>query len=287
MGSEENCGFAEEKVEGREEGRGVNRDVGGENTGEFEGKEEGIEGKDIKSGDSEEEDKDVALNKLKERSRKKKAAGSSKRSKIDIEEEGNVEGKSLDFVAEKGEVDLGAAGIGEGDNGDVLKTRLRAVSKRVNYAEILEYEEDDCVDKKRRRKGKKKRKVVQSGDQEDGYNDYGGNGAPAKKRGRRGRARKQGSESEGNEGKYVKEEGKEEQEGNLDVADGNNRGRRRPKKDQKKMEEEAAGNGKSLEKPKEDGYLGKTPKGKYSLRDSGVSKKEEPLRDKDRKKVKK
>ncbi|KAH1074009.1 hypothetical protein J1N35_026337 [Gossypium stocksii] len=283
MGSEENCGFAEEKAEGREEGRGGNRDVGGENGGELVAKEEGIEGKDIKSGDSEGEDEDVALNKLKERGRKKKAAGSSKKSKIDIEEEGNVEGKTSDFAAEKGEVDSGAAGIGEGDSGDVLKKRLRAVSRRVNYAEILEYE-DDFVDNKRRRKGKKKRKVVQPGGQEDGYNDYGGNGAPAKKRGRRGRARKQGSESEGNEGKDVKEEGKEEQEGNLDVADGKKRGRRGPKKGQKKMEEEVAGNGKSSEKPEANGSLGTITKGKYSLRDSGVPKNEESLRDADRKK---
>ncbi|TYI51127.1 hypothetical protein E1A91_D12G154200v1 [Gossypium mustelinum] len=284
MGSEENCGFAEEKVEGREEGRGGNRDVGGENGGELVGKEEGIEGKDIKSGDSEGEDEDVALNKLKERGRKKKAAGSSKRSKIDIEEEGNVEGKTSDFAAEKGEVDSGAAGIGEGYSGDVLKKRLRAVSRRVNYAEILEYE-NDFVDNKRRRKGKKKRKVVQPGGQEDGCIDYGGNGAPAKKRGRRGRARKQGSESEGNEGKDVKEEGKEEQEGNLDVADGKKRGRRGPNKGQKKMQEEVAGNGKSSEKPEEDGSLGAIAKGKYSLRDSGVPKNEEPLRDADRKKI--
>ncbi|TYH39151.1 hypothetical protein ES332_D12G161300v1 [Gossypium tomentosum] len=283
MGSEENCGFAEEKVEGREEGRGGNRDVGGENGGELVGKEEGIEGKDIKSGDSEGEDEDVALNKLKERGRKKKAAGSSKRSKIDIEEEGNVEGKTSDFAAEKGEVDSGAAGIGEGYSGDVLKKRLRAVSRRVNYAEILEYE-NDFVDNKRRRKGKKKRKVVQPGGQEDGCIDYGGNGAPAKERGRRGRARKQGSESEGNEGKDVKEEGKEEQEGNLDVADGKKRGRRGPNKGQKKMQEEVAGNGKSSEKPEEDGSLGTIAKGKYSLRDSGVPKNEEPLRDADRKK---
>ncbi|PPS14813.1 hypothetical protein GOBAR_AA05759 [Gossypium barbadense] len=283
MGSEENCGFAEEKVEGREEGRGGNRDVGGENGGELVGKEEGIEGKDIKSGDSEGEDEDVALNKLKERGRKKKAAGSSKRSKIDIEEEGNVEGKTSDFAAEKGEVDSGAAGIGEGDSGDVLKKRLRTVSRRVNYAEILEYE-DDFVDNKRRRKGKKKRKVVQPGGQEDGYNDYGGNGAPAKKLGRRGKARKQGSASEGNEGKAVKEEGKEEQEGNFDVADGKKRGRRGPKKGQKKMEEEVAGNGKSSEKPEEDGSLGTITKRKYSLRDSGVPKNEESLRDADRKK---
>ncbi|KAB2052717.1 hypothetical protein ES319_A12G141400v1 [Gossypium barbadense] len=283
MGSEENCGFAEEKVEGREEGRGGNRDVGGENGGELVGKEEGIEGKDIKSGDSEGEDEDVALNKLKERGRKKKAAGSSKRSKIDIEEEGNVGGKTSDFAAEKGEVDSGAAGIGEGDSGDVLKKRLRTVSRRVNYAEILEYE-DDFVDNKRRRKGKKKRKVVQPGGQEDGYNDYGGNGAPAKKLGRRGKARKQGSASEGNEGKAVKEEGKEEQEGNFDVADGKKRGRRGPKKGQKKMEEEVAGNGKSSEKPEEDGSLGTITKRKYSLRDSGVPKNEESLRDADRKK---
>ncbi|XP_040938896.1 lysine-specific demethylase JMJ25 isoform X2 [Gossypium hirsutum] len=283
MGSEENCGFVEEKVEGREEGRGGNRDVGGENGGELVGKEEGIEGKDIKSGDSEGEDEDVALNKLKERGRKKKAAGSSKRSKIDIEEEGNVGGKTSDFAAEKGEVDSGAAGIGEGDSGDVLKKRLRTVSRRVNYAEILEYE-DDFVDNKRRRKGKKKRKVVQPGGQEDGYNDYGGNGAPAKKLGRRGKARKQGSASEGNEGKAVKEEGKEEQEGNFDVADGKKRGRRGPKKGQKKMEEEVAGNGKSSEKPEEDGSLGTITKRKYSLRDSGVPKNEESLRDADRKK---
>ncbi|KHF99180.1 Lysine-specific demethylase 3A [Gossypium arboreum] len=283
MGSEENCGFAEEKVEGREEGRGGNRDVGGENGGELVGKEEGIEGKDIKSGGSEGEDEDVALNKLKERGRKKKAAGSSKRSKIDIEEEGNVGGKTSDFAAEKGEVDSGAAGIGEGDSGDVLKKRLRTVSRRVNYAEILEYE-DDFVDNKRRRKGKKKRKVVQPGGQEDGYNDYGGNGAPAKKLGRRGKARKQGSASEGNEGKAVKEEGKEEQEGNFDVADGKKRGRRGPKKGQKKMEEEVAGNGKSSEKPEEDGSLGTITKRKYSLRDSGVPKNEESLRDADRKK---
>ncbi|MBA0834448.1 hypothetical protein Goarm_006802, partial [Gossypium armourianum] len=225
----------------------------------------------------------VALNKLKERGRKKKAAGSSKRSKIDIEEEGNVEGKTSDFAAEKGEVDSGAAGIGEGYSGDVLKKRLRAVSRRVNYAEILEYE-NDFVDNKRRRKGKKKRKVVQPGGQEDGCIDYGGNGAPAKKRGRRGRARKQGSESEGNEGKDVKEEGKEEQEGNLDVADGKKRGRRGPKKGQKKMQEEVAGNGKSSEKPEEDGSLGTIAKGKYSLRDSGVPKNEESRRDADRKK---
>ncbi|KAK5776446.1 hypothetical protein PVK06_044405 [Gossypium arboreum] len=283
MGSEENCGFAEEKVEGREEGRGGNRDVGGENGGQLVGKEEGIEGKDIKSGGSEGEDEDVALNKLKERGRKKKAAGSSKRSKIDIEEEGNVGGKTSDFAAEKGEVDSGAAGIGEGDSGDVLKKRLRTVSRRVNYAEILEYE-DDFVDNKRRRKGKKKRKVVQPGGQEDGYNDYGGNGAPAKKLGRRGKARKQGSASEGNEGKAVKEEGKEEQEGNFDVADGKKRGRRGPKKGQKKMEEEVAGNGKSSEKPEEDGSLGTITKRKYSLRDSGVPKNEESLRDADRKK---
>lgn len=281
MGSEENCGSAEEKVEGREEGQGRgNRDLSGENEGALEGKEEGIEGKEIKSGDSEGEDEDVALNELKERRRKKKAAGSSKRSKIDIGEEGNVEGKSSDFAAGKGEVYSAAAGIGEGDGGDVLKKRLRAVSKRVNYAEILEYEEDDFVDKKRRSKGKKKRKVVQPEGQEDGYNDYGGNGAPAKKRGRGGRARKQGSESEGNEGKNVKEEGKDEQEGNIDVADGKKRGRRGPKKGQKKMDEEVAGNGKSLEKPEEDGSLGTITRGIYSLRDSGVPKKEESLRDK-------
>ncbi|XP_022762167.1 lysine-specific demethylase JMJ25-like, partial [Durio zibethinus] len=298
MGSRENCGSLEDQFEGRN-GEGQEEDNGymvGEKARGVEGKEEGIEGKEKKSGDLE----GVALKKPNKRGRKKQETNSSKRVKKEIVEEGNVEGKSSDFAVEKEEdggekleeengtfvgnpgianvedgasmteeVDLGAAGNGQGNRGDVLKSRLRAVSKKVNYADVVEYEDEGYVSKKRRRKGRQKRKVVKSEGQEDDYIENGDIGIPAKKRGRRGRPRKQVSESEGTERKDVKEEGKEKQGGNLGVDNGKKRGR----KGAKKMDKEVVGNGKSSEKQEES--LGTNAKSKYSFRSSRVTKKEE------------
>ncbi|GMJ04032.1 hypothetical protein HRI_004072400, partial [Hibiscus trionum] len=174
MGSEENCGSAEEQVEGREEGQ--NRDAGGE---------DGIEGDGKKSGDIE----GGPVNKPKKRGRKNGAAGPSMRAEKDIAEEEEESGEKL--------VDLGAAANVKGNSGDDLKRRLREVSSRINYAEILEYEDDEFEEKKRGTRGRKKRKVTHTEPQQDDYNDNG------EKQGRRGRARKQGS---GNEGKNVKED---------------------------------------------------------------------------------
>ena len=127
---------------------------------------------------------------------------------------------------------------------------------------------------KRGRKGTQKRKlVVKSEGLEDGYNEDGDNGLPAKKLGRRGRPRKQVSESEGNEGKDVKEEGKEEQGADLGVDDGKKRSRRGVKKDGEKMDKEVVGNGKSSEKQEES--LGMNTKSKYLIRPSRVPKKED------------
>ncbi|XWS68469.1 hypothetical protein CRYUN_Cryun04dG0093000 [Craigia yunnanensis] len=323
VGSKEDCGSAEDQVEGRN-GEGEkegNSDMGGEKAGEVEGKEEGIEGKERKSGDLEGDDEGAALKKPNKRGRKKQATVSSKRGKKEIVEEGNVEGSS-DFVAEKEEkggekldeneiqlkgkkrvtfvknleisngedgasmkeeVDLGATGNGQGNSGDVLKRRQRAVAKKVSYAEVQEDEDEWLLVKKSGRKRRQKRKAVKAEGQKIGYNENGDNGIPAKKRGRRGRPRKQVSESEGNEGKDVKGEGKEEQGGDLGVDDGKKRSRRGAKKDGKKMDKEVVGNGESLEEQEES--LGMNTKSKYLLRPSRVPKKEEePVPDSKRKK---
>ncbi|XVE92931.1 hypothetical protein REPUB_Repub01dG0146300 [Reevesia pubescens] len=313
MGSTENCGSAEEHVEGRNGEENI--DMGGEKAGEVEGNEEGIEGKEKKSGDFE----GYTLKKPNKRGRKKQATVSSKRSKNEIVEEGVVEGKhSSDFVADKEleggekldengvqlkgkeratffenleianggdgasikqEVDSDAAGNGQGNSGDVFKRRLRAVAKKVSYAEVLEYDDEGFVAKKRRRKGKQKRKIVKSEGPEDGYNENGDNGIPAKKRGKRGRPRKQVSESEGNGGKDVMEGGNEQKAGDLGIYDGKKRGRRGAKKDGKTMDKDVVGNGKSSEKQEEESSLGTNTESKYLLRASRIPKKEEPVSD--------
>ncbi|XVF01766.1 hypothetical protein REPUB_Repub04eG0117400 [Reevesia pubescens] len=186
LGSKENCGSTEE-----------NSDKGGEKATEVEEKEDEIEGKEKKSGDLE----GVALKKPNKRGRKKQATVSSKRCRKEIGEEGNVEGKSSDFVTDKDE-----------EGGE----------RKMGF------------NRKCGRKGKQK-EVVHSEGQEDGYNENGDNGIPAKRRGRRGRPKKQVSESEGNGGKDVKEGGAEEQGSYLGVDAG------------KKMDKEVVGNGKSSE----------------------------------------
>ncbi|GMJ06391.1 hypothetical protein HRI_004308300 [Hibiscus trionum] len=304
MGSEENCGSAEEQVEGRGEGLAVEiGDVGGEETGGVVVKEEGIEGEPpeqvegrgeglaLETGDVggeetggvvvkeegiegdekrdvEGEDEGVALNKPKKRGRKKKV----EKEVVGEEESGEKLEERTAFVENpeiangkdgdrtKEEVDLAAAANGQGNSGGDFKKRLRA--KRVNYAEILEYESEESEGKKRRRRGRKKRKVVRSEHQEDdGDNempikklgrkgrprkqssesecngDNDDNGMPEKKRARMGRPRKQSSESEGSAGKDEKEEGKDDQGGNLEIADGKKSGRRGRKKVGKTLDE--------------------------------------------------
>ncbi|XWS39594.1 hypothetical protein CRYUN_Cryun18bG0068500 [Craigia yunnanensis] len=163
-----------------------------------------------------------------------------------------------------------ATGNGQGNSGDVLKRRLRAIAKKVSYAEVQEYEDERFLAKKRGRKSRHKRKVVKS----EGQEENGDNVISAKKRGR-GRPRKQVSESEGNGGNDVKEGGKEEQGGDLRVDDGKKRSRIGVKKDGEKMDKEVVGNGKSSEKQEES--LGMNTKSKYLIRPSRVPKKEEEL----------
>ncbi|XP_021276047.1 lysine-specific demethylase JMJ25-like isoform X2 [Herrania umbratica] len=292
-------------------------EMDGDKAGEVEGKEEGIERKDEKCGDLEGDEEGVALKKPTKRGRQiKQATVSLKRGTMEIVKEENVEGNS-DFVAEKKEevgekleengiqpkggkrlsfvenleiangedgasikeeVDWGADGNGQGNSGDVLKRRLRAVAKKVSYAEVQESEDEGFSAKKRSRKGRQKEKVLKSEGQEYGNNENEDIEIPTKQRGRRGRQKRKVSESEDNEGKDVKEEGgKVEQGGDLGVDDGKERSRRGAKKDGKKMDKEVLGNGKSLEKQEEES-LGMNTEPKYSLRASRVCKtREEPV----------
>ncbi|KAK6282119.1 hypothetical protein POUND7_015944 [Theobroma cacao] len=286
-------------------------EMDGDKAGEVEGKEEGIERKDKKCGDLEGDGEGVALKKPTKRGRKvKQATVSLKRGTMEIVKEENVEGSS-DFVAEKKEevgeklkengvqpkgekklsfvenleisngedgvsikeeVDSGADGNGQGNSGDVLKRRLRAVAKKVSYADVQESEDEGFSAKKRSRKGRQKEKVLKSEGQEYGNNENEDIEIPTKKRGRRGRQKRKVSESEDNEGKDVKKEGgKVEQGGDLGADDGKKRSRRGAKNDGKKMDKEVLGNGKSLEKLEEES-LGMSTKPKYSLRASRVRK---------------
>ncbi|XVF44560.1 hypothetical protein PTKIN_Ptkin02bG0134500 [Pterospermum kingtungense] len=280
MGSREMCGSAEDQAE--EKYREENSVMG---------EEKGIEGEENKSGDLEE----VALKKPNKRGRPKQATVSSKRNKKVIVEEANVEGSeervqqrvaSLenleksngeDGVSLKEEVDLGAASIGQGNSGDVLKSRLRGVAKKVSYAEVEEDEDEDegFLTKKRRRKGWRKRTAVKSEGEKNGYDDNGDNRVAAKKRGRRGRPRKQVCESEGNDRRDVEEDGKEEQGLGSDSVVGG--GKKRGRRVAKKMDKEVGGNGECLEKQGE--FLGMNTDSKYSFRHSRVAKKEVPLPD--------
>lgn len=298
METSEICGSAEELLVEETNKEGKNFFMGGEKEGEVEGIEveetnreensvmdgekrgemEGIEVKgeeEKKTGDLEA----AALKIPKKRGRKKKETLPSKRTEKEFLEEEEEEG------GEKVEVDLGAAGIGEGKNGDsILKTRLRAVSKRVSYADFNEYEDEELPTRKRRRKGWRKKTVDKSDAEKIGHNENGDDRITAKKRGTRGRPTKQVSESDGHEGKDVKEEGKEEQDSALGVGVVKKRGRRAAEKDGK-MDKEAEGNGESSEKQEEP--LGMNTDSKYPLRQSRVAKKEDPLPDskKDRDKV--
>ncbi|KAK8519035.1 hypothetical protein V6N13_017716 [Hibiscus sabdariffa] len=224
MGSGENCGLAEEKVEERygEE----NSDMGGAKAREMEGKEGGIEGKETKTGDLEGDD---ALSKANKREREEEPTFPWKRGKT----EGAEEGKSSDFVAEKegeesgvqlkGEETLTCVEIQEipnaedvANSGDDSKRRLRAIAEKVSYAEVEEHDVEEFVPKKRGR-GRPKKEAAKSEGQEDVFNENGDNSVHAQKRGR-GRPRKQAFESQGNAGKDV------------DNRKSRGRGRGRPRK---------------------------------------------------------
>ncbi|OMO60073.1 Transcription factor, K-box [Corchorus capsularis] len=181
-----------------------------------------------------------------------------------------------DGASMKEDANSGSANNGQGNSGDVLKRRLRAGVRKTSYADVLEDEYDDehevFTKKKRGRKGRWKREVLKSEGGEDGDNESENNGVPAKKRGRRGRPKKKVSEVEGTEGRDVNKEGDGEKQGGvLDADDGKKRGRRGRKRDGK-MDKEVLGNEKSIGK-QEDESLGMSTKSKYSLR--RVPKKEE------------
>ncbi|KAK8521148.1 hypothetical protein V6N13_077265 [Hibiscus sabdariffa] len=289
MGGEENCGSAEEQVEGGGEGLWVETgDVGGEEKGEVLVKEEGIGGdeeRDMKGEDEEgakevvEEGKSSDIVAVKEEESGEKLE--ERTTFVENPEMANGE----DGNSTKEGVDLGgSAANGKGNSGDDLKKRLRATHKRVNYAEILEYDDEESDEKKRRRRGRKKRKVIRSEHQEDD----GDNGMAVKKVGRRGRQRKQGSESECNddnedngmpEKKRARRGRARKQSSESESSEGKveqkKRGRRGRKKVGKKLDEDVE-NGEILEKT-EDESLGTNTEADCHRRSSRVPKKEEPV----------
>ncbi|OMO62493.1 hypothetical protein COLO4_33053 [Corchorus olitorius] len=198
----------------------------------------------------------------------------------EVQSKGHVENPEMaygdDGASMKEDANSGSANNGQGNSGDVLKRRLRAGVRKTSYADVLEDEYDDehevFTKKKRGRKGRWKREVLKSEGGEDGDNESENNGVPAKKRGRRGRPKRKVSEVEGTEGRDVNEEGDKEKQGSvLDADDGKKRGRRGRKR-AGKIDKEVLGNGKSIGK-QEDESLGMSSKSKYSLR--RVPKKEE------------
>ncbi|KAL4363602.1 hypothetical protein GQ457_04G004940 [Hibiscus cannabinus] len=224
MGSGENCGLAEEKVEERHGEE--NSDMGGAKAREMEGKEGGIEGKETKTGDLEGDD---ALSKANKREREEEPTFPWKRGKT----EGAEEGKSSDFAAGKegeesgvqlkGEERLTCVEIQETPNaediansGDDSKRILRAIAEKVSYGDVEEHDVEEFVPKKRGR-GRPKKEAAKSEGQEDVFNENGDNSVHAQKRGR-GRPRKQAFESQGNAGKDV------------DNRKSRGRGRGRPRK---------------------------------------------------------